>query len=173
MDPQAVMATASVLNLVVTGLQVVVTAALALVVYRGTVRIARLEFAKSLRELWMNTDSIALQDPETLMTADGLLTPKEGGAGIDFARKRWYVLAYLNPISTTYDGIRSGIYGSHTENRMQDVRTQLRVLLRDEDAYWVTQHHGHEPSFRQLCTEIRGQLLDEVRRSRQPNEPAL
>ena len=153
MDPQVV-------TIATTFAQMFLTGVLAWTVYRSTSRIARLDFSRSLRETWIGIDNLALADTATLLVADSLLTQREGRDATTFARKRWCILAYLNPIATAYQGVKEGIYvGRQKEERLTGVRTQLQVLMADADAYWVTQNHGHEDSFQRLCTEIRQGLL--------------
>jgi hypothetical protein len=148
------MAVAAVVQIAVTGL-------LALVVHMSTSKIARLEFGRSLREAWVTVDELALSDASTLKVAETLLEPNPHSTTEDFARKRWFLLAYLNPINTRWQAAQAGIFGRHKGGELQNVRNQLRALLDDEEAYWVTQHHGHEVEFRQLCTEIRDELRAE------------
>jgi hypothetical protein len=149
MDTDVVMASAAIGQVVLTGV-------LALVVSRSTNMIARLEFSRSVRDAWVSVDELALANEATLKEADGLLLPNPAGAAtVEFARKRWFILAYLNPINTTYQGVQDGIYGAREDEILAGIRAQLRVLLADEDAYWVSQHHGHDKSFRDFCAEVR------------------
>jgi hypothetical protein len=153
MDPQVVAISTTLAQMFLTGV-------LAWTVYRSTSRIARLDFGRSLRETWIAIDNLALADTETLLAADSLLTPREGRDATTFARKRWFILAYLNPVATAYQGVREGIYaGRQKEEMLAGVRSQLQVLMADEDAYWVSQNHGHEDSFQQFCTAIRESLI--------------
>jgi hypothetical protein len=135
--------------------QIIVTGLLAWVVYLSTAKIARLEFSRSLRDAWVGVDELALADQATLQAADTLLAQKPGSETIDFARKRWFILAYLNPINTAWQGAHEGIFGSRKDEILAGVKAQLEALLVDDDAYWVSQNHGHEKAFRELCTEIR------------------
>ena len=140
--------------------QIIVTAALAWVVYLSTNKLARLDFSRSVRDAWVAVDELALADAKTLDAADTLLMPKPPGSQTtDFARKRWFILAYLNPINTQFQGAQEGLFGSKTEDALANVRHQLGALLADDDAYWVSQHHGHDQAFRDLCTEIRAGIL--------------
>jgi hypothetical protein len=106
-----------------------------------------------MREAWIAVDELALANEATLQAADTLLEPKPRES-LEFARKRWFILAYLNPITTAWQGAHDGIFGSRKDDHLAGIRTQLEALLKDEDAYWVTQNHGHEKAFRKLCTEI-------------------
>lgn len=153
MDPQVVTVATTLAQMFLTGV-------LAWTVYRSTSRIARLDFSRSLRETWIGIDNLALADTATLLAADSLLTQRAGRDIATFARKRWFILAYLNPIATAYQGVKEGIYtGRQKEEMLAGVRSQLEVLMADEDAYWVTQNHGHEDSFQRFCTEIRHALV--------------
>jgi hypothetical protein len=153
MDPQVVTVSTTLAQMFLTGV-------LAWTVYRSTSRIARLDFSRSLRETWIGIDNLALSDTEILLAADSLLTQRKGRDRTTFARKRWFILAYLNPIATAFQGVKEGIYaGRQKDEMLAGVRSQLVVLLADEDAYWVTQNHGHEDSFQRFCTEIRQALV--------------
>jgi hypothetical protein len=135
--------------------QVILTGVLAWVLNRSTNTIARLDFSRSVRESWIGIDELALANEATLEAADSLLVPRPAHerTGLS-AHKRWFILAYLNPINTTYQGAIDGIFGSRKEEMLDSVRSQLQQLLVDHDAYWVSQNHGHDESFKALCTQI-------------------
>ncbi|HJQ21235.1 MAG TPA: hypothetical protein VJ867_12875 [Gemmatimonadaceae bacterium] len=148
-----------VVSVAISMLQLILTGVLAWIVHRSTSRITRLEFAKSIRDAWVTLDALALGDPETLKIADSLLhKPGDRPDADAFARKRWFILAYLNPIVTAYQGARDGLYGDRRKDVIRGVQTQLESLLRDDDAFWITQHHGHEASFQALCRVVRERI---------------
>ncbi len=154
MDNETTIATAAVAQAALALAGVISTLILGLVVYKSTSRIARLEHARSMRETWVTIDGLALADPTTLTLADALL-PQPPHPDASFARKRWFVLAYLNPIATAHQGAIDGIYGPEKDDVVAGIRAQLATLLRDDDVFWVTQNHGHEASFQALCRTIR------------------
>lgn len=143
-------------------LQLLATVAIAVVVHQSAGSVARIEILRSLRETWINIDSFALSDARTLNIADSLLPPRPPDppdrSGDSSARKRLFLLAYLNPIATWFDAVEEGIYGAKKEQNMAVVRGLLGVVLRDEDAYWVTQNHWYGDSFEKLCREIHSTL---------------
>src|SRR5262245_9462636 len=100
-----------VITVILLALQLAATVAIAWIVDRGAGRLARVNVLRSLRETWINIDFLALRDDRTLAIADSLLpspdTPKSEG----FARKRLFLLAYINPIATWFDAAEEGIYG--------------------------------------------------------------
>jgi hypothetical protein len=151
MDSEAVIASATVAQVILTGV-------LAAILQRSTNKIARVDFDRGVHETWIDVDELALAHDATLTTADSLLAPKPVHDPCEFARKRWFILAYLNPIATVYQGANDGIYGSRKKEMLAAIRSQLETLLVDDDAYWVSQHHGHEKSFQDFCTRIRERI---------------
>jgi hypothetical protein len=150
-----VAAALAIATVVVAVLQLGATAVIAIVLQRSTSKLARVELSRTLREAWVTIDSLALGDHEALQIADSLLPKHPTHEPDDFARKRLFILTYLNPIATWHHGVIEGIYGSQTKANLEVVRGLLTEVLDDDDAYWVSQNHWHDESFRTLCTEIR------------------
>jgi hypothetical protein len=151
-------ATVEILTLILLVAQLIATIAIAVVVHKSAARVARVDILRSLRETWINIDSFALGDDQALAIADSLLPdppePKPDG----FARKRVFLLAYLNPIATWFHAAEEGIYGNKTEENMDVVRGLLKSVLHDDDAFWVSQSHWYGTSFQELCKELRKSL---------------
>jgi hypothetical protein len=150
----------SLLQLFVSIAGVVITVWLALIVQRGAARLTELEFARAVRDTWLHVDDVTLRDPELVRLASQFLPPHET-ADPGFPRKRLWLLLQLNPMQTTYQAARQGVFGRDGKSAIEGIRSQLAFVVKDDDAYWVTQNQGYDAAFVALCREVR----DEVKRS--------
>jgi hypothetical protein len=144
----------SALQLAVSIAGVVVTVWLALIVQRSAAKLTGLEFTRALRESWIHVDDVTLRDPSLIRLANHF-HPRRETADPDFGRKRLYLFVYLNPINTTYQAALHGVYGARTKEMIDVIKDQLRIVVADDDAFWVTQNHGYDPDFTALCREVR------------------
>jgi hypothetical protein len=142
------------LGLFVALLTLLVTAALTVVVYYATKRIAEMEYARSVRDAWMVADSLALQDDVMLGIADKLFHPDKQPRSTEKQRKIWFAYTVLNLHSSTFFGIKHGLFNSVTEGHLADM---MRALLQDDDFFDITQHGGHEPEFIDFCRRVRAE----------------
>ena len=150
----------SLLQLIVSIAGVVITIWLAVIVQRSAARLTELEFARAVRDTWLHVDDVTLRDPELVRIASQFLPPHET-TDPAFQRKRLWLLLQLNPLQTTYQAARQGLFGRDGTDSIAAIRSQLAFIVNDDDAYWVTQNQGYDPAFVALCREVR----DEVKRN--------
>ncbi|MEO6349223.1 MAG: hypothetical protein ABIP53_01085 [Candidatus Limnocylindrales bacterium] len=136
---------------------VVVTLWLALVVQRSAAKLTRLEFTRALRETWMHADDVTLRDPSLISLANQF-HPHHETADPAFEQKRLYLFVYLNPINTAYQAALQGVYGTNVQEAIDAIKDQLKPVVADDDAFWVTQNHGYDPEFAALCRAVRQSL---------------
>lgn len=147
----------SLVQLVISIVGVIITVWLALIVQRGAARITQLEFARALQDSWIHVDDVTLRDPDLIRLAQQYWPPhKTSDPG--FGQKRLYLFIYLSPLLTTYQAARQGLFGKASAESIETIKQQLAYVVRDDDAYWVTQNQGYDPDFRALCREVREKL---------------
>jgi hypothetical protein len=144
----------SVVQLAVSIVGVAITVWLALIVNRSAARITQLEFSRALRDSWIHVDDVTLRDPALIQLSEQLLPPHET-ADPGFAKKRLFLFVYLSPFNTSYQAARQGLFGSAGQQSIDDIKSQLAFVVRDDDAYWVTQNQGFDPDFKAMCREVR------------------
>lgn len=147
----------SLLQLMVSIAGVVITIWLAVIVQRSAARLTELEFARAVRDTWLHVDDVTLRDPELIRLASQFLAPHET-ADPAFPRKRLWLLLQLNPMQTTYQAARQGVFGRDGKSAIEGIRSQLAFVVKDDDAYWVTQNQGYDPAFVALCREVREEV---------------
>jgi len=144
-------------QLIISIVGITITAWLALIVQRSATRISQLEFNRALRDSWNHVDEMVLQKPELLELMDQYLEPHET-ADPNFAQKRSFLFVYLNPIYTTYQAARQGMSSGGSAETIATVKAQLARVVRDEDAYWLTQNQGYDSDFMAICREVHDSL---------------
>ena len=147
----------ALVQLAVSVVGISITVWLALIVKRSTTKIAQLEFNRALRDSWMHVDQMTLQDPNLVGLMDQYLPPHKT-ADPGFGRKRLFLLVFLNPMYTTYQAAQQGLSSGSAAETIATIKSQLAYVVRDEDAYWVTQNQGYDPDFAALCREVRESL---------------
>ena len=149
----------SLVQVVVSIAGLVITIWLALIVQRGAARLTELEFARAVRDTWLHVDDVTLRDPDLVRLANQFLPPHET-TDPAFPQKRLWLLLQLNPLQTTYQAARQGLFGRDGASSIEAIKSQLAFVVKDDDAYWVTQNQGYDPAFMELCRAVR----DEVKR---------
>ena len=144
----------SLLQLIVATAGIVVTIWLALIVQRSAARLTQLEFSRALSDSWIHVDDVTLSDPELVRLAEKFHAPHET-ADPAFQKKRLYLLVFLNPLQTAYQAARQGVFGRNSAKSIETIKAQLAYVVKDDDAYWVTQNQGYDPDFAALCREAR------------------
>jgi hypothetical protein len=147
----------SILQLVVSIASVLITIWLAVIVQRGAARLTELEFARAVRDTWIRVDEVTLRDPDLIRLASQFLPPHQS-TDPEFQQKRLWLLLQLNPLQTTYQAARQGLYGRDGTDAIESIRSQLKFVVKDDDAYWVTQNQGYDPAFTALCREVRDEV---------------
>ena len=147
----------ALVQLAVSVVGISITVWLALIVQRSTTRLARLEFNRAVRDSWMHVDEMTLRDPGLLKFMNDHMAPHES-ADPAFGQKRLFLLVYLNPLYTTYQAARQGLSSASAAETVASIKSQLAYVVRDDDAYWVTQNQGYDPDFATLCREVREAL---------------
>jgi hypothetical protein len=110
---------------------------LSAVVFYHTRKAAALESLRAVRDSWMQLDTMALADDRPLRIAHHLFHP-DAALNIEHARKRWILLSALNPVVSDFMAARAGVTPSAGDT-IAGCRAMLGSLLRDEDAYALTQ----------------------------------
>ena len=133
---------------------VLITIWLALIVNRSAARITQLEFARSIQDSWIHVDDVTLRDPALIKLSERFHPPHET-SDPNFPLKRHFLFIYLSPLNTTYQAARQGLFGKAGAQSIADIKEQLKFVVRDDDAYWLTQHQSFDPDFKALCHEAR------------------
>jgi len=148
----------SFLQLGVSIVGVAITVWLALIVNRSAERITHLQVTSAVRDSWIHVDDVALRDPALVELFKHFHPPHET-TDPGFEQKRLFLFVYLNPLNTTYQAARQGLYGkAGSQAALEDLRKLLAYVVRDDDAYWVTQNHLFDIDFKALCREVRESL---------------
>src|SRR5919202_2990167 len=93
-----------IVQLIVALTGLIVSAALTVLVYRGTRQFAEAQYWRSVRETWMDIDKFALADDRNLRVADSLFHPDSDNQPLEEARKRWFAYMVLNAFVSMYYG---------------------------------------------------------------------
>ena len=147
----------SLLQLIVSIAGVLITIWLAVIVQRSAARLTELEFSRAVRDTWMHVDDVTLRDPDLLRLASQFLPPHET-TDPGFQKKRLWLLVQLNPLQTSYQAARQGLFGRDGTSSIESIKSQLAFVVKDDDAYWVTQNQGYDPAFMALCREVRDEV---------------
>ena len=144
-------------QLVVSIAGLLITVWLALIVQRSAARLTQVEFARALSDSWIHVDDVTLRDPDLVRLASQFHPPHQT-ADPSFQQKRLYLLVYLNPLQTWYQAARHGVFGKNGTKTIETIKSQLAYVVKDDDAYWVTQNQGYDPDFVALCREVREEI---------------
>src|SRR5688500_10571380 len=131
----------SLVQLVVSIAGVVITVWLALIVQRSAARLTQLEFSRALFDTWLHVDDITLRDPDLIRLVDQFQPPRHTKDPA-FQKKRLFRLVFLNPLQTGYQAARQGFFGPNRARSIETIKSQLAYVVKDDDAYWVTQNQG-------------------------------
>jgi hypothetical protein len=71
---------------------------------------------------------------------------------------RLFLLVYLNPLQTAYQAARQGYFGPNGAKSIESIKSQLAYVVKNDDAYWVTQNQGYDPDFMVLCRDVRNEI---------------
>ena len=147
----------SLLQLVAAIAGLFITVWLALIVQRSAARLTQLEFARAVRDTWLHVDDVTLRDPDLIRLVDQFQPPRET-ADPAFQKKRLFLLVFLNPLQTAYQAARQGFFGPNSAKSIESIKAQLAYVVKDDDAYWVTQNQGYDPDFMDLCRDVRNAI---------------
>ncbi|MEJ2791188.1 MULTISPECIES: hypothetical protein [unclassified Pseudoxanthomonas] len=146
------MITADWLNVVLAGVNIVVTAFIALAVHRASKRSARMEHDRGIKDAWINIDMAALQDPDNMRLLDQLIHADQQGADPDASRRRWLAYMVLNPLEAAWSGAKFG----HLPDAVLDSSERtMRGLVQHDDVYALIQGFVYSMEFRARCAELR------------------
>lgn len=126
--------------------------AIAVVLYRTSRTIERQNFSNSLRNAWIDIDSVALQDEATLHEIDFLLHPDRKDDPIEIKRRRWLCYMIGNTLSVNYNGIKSKLLPD-VDGSFHSLQRSLEGLTRHPEFMQVTEYF-YEDEFRILCRDI-------------------
>lgn len=144
----------TVAQLVASVAGVLITVWIAFLVQRSATKLTQLEFTRAVRESWIHVDELTLGDANLLRLANTFL-PQRQGADEAFGQKRIFLLSYLIPLSTTYLAATQGLFGDKGREVIETVKLHIGLVVADDDGFWVTQNHGHDPDFMAMCREVR------------------
>jgi hypothetical protein len=148
----------SVLQVGVSIVGVAITVWLALIVNRSAAKITEVEISRALRDSWIHVDDVTLRDPALIKLAQHFQPPHES-TDPQFEQKRLFLFVYLNPLNTTYQAARQGLFGkAGSQAAIADIKNLLAYVVRDDDAFWVIQNHWFDAGFKGLCNEMRESL---------------
>ena len=98
------------IQIAVSFLTLVVTSLLTYLIHKWSKKSSSIEFTRSIRDAWVNIDSLVLKDSELLLIADSLLDPSpEKETDENKIKKRWLTLMILNTLASTFDGRERGL----------------------------------------------------------------
>ena len=141
-----------VVEVVIAFLSLVVTAAVTVLVYRGTKAIAAIEYSRAMRDAWMMFDATALGSDAMLAAADELMDPGTRGDSMESRRRRWLAFMVLNIQASTFDGHQKKLLKD--EDARASYEQLLMPLVRNAEVYQLTQSRGYSPAFRKYCRDL-------------------
>jgi hypothetical protein len=144
--------------------------AIAVVVYRASNLIARMQYEWSVREAWNALDSVALSDERMLVMADRLMDPSSTNRSLEAIQRKWFVFMVLNALASSYMGAKRGLTQSKKDT-LSICTHHLSRLVVDDEIFALTQH-GYEKDFSAFCRNIREQQLAQ-RASEKSDGPTL
>src|SRR5262245_56919353 len=100
MSTDQIQAYSAIAQTVIAFLSVILSGAVAYLVYRGTKVIAALEHSRALKEAWMTFDAAALANDDLLVAADELMDLGTRGDALALRRKRWLGFMVLNILAS-------------------------------------------------------------------------
>lgn len=145
---------------VISFLNLVVTAILTYMIHNWSKKSSSIEFTRSIRDAWVNIDSLVLQDNELLLIADSILDPSPVKETDEYKiKKRWLTLMILNTLASTFDGRQRGFI--EEGEALKAFEALLKPIISDEDTFRLTQERGHSRAFSEYCKEMRDKLSSE------------
>ena len=145
-----------VAQLIVALSALVVSAGVSVIAYRGTKRIAEIQYWRGVRDSWMDIDKIALSNDEMLKMVDSLFHPDLAGQLIEDIRKRWFGYMAFNAFVSQYFGA-GPVEDVDESGRRARVAAQLKPLMKDDVLYNLAQTGVYGPQFENLCRKLREQ----------------
>ena len=133
-------------------LQVLATMTIALVVYRQTTRLKRIEMAKQLNDAYNLVTTIALSRDENLVALDSI-GRESVDEPIEVRRKRWCAFVWLVALENTYMMNKHQLVDVRYAD--QALKHQLELILADKQIFDIICERGYEPAFVEYCREIR------------------
>lgn len=152
------------LNVVLAGVNIAVTALIALAVHRASRRAAQLEHDRGIKDAWINIDMAALQDPDNMRLLDQMIHADADDGDPDAQRRRWLAYMVLNPLEAAWSAAK---FGHLSGGVLDSSERTMRGLVRHEDVYALIQGFVYSSEFRARCTVLRKEWLAERARSAQ------
>jgi hypothetical protein len=133
---------------------VIASVAIPVVIERRSRRHARVEYMKSIHDMWMHFDAVALSDHRLLELADEFNDPDTSHATIDERRKKWLAYMVINIHFARFVAAEQDLSVDPFPEAMGGLCESLRRLVRDPVAYAITQN-AYQGRFKALCEELR------------------
>ena len=140
---------ASVICAIAQGLTAVAGFVLSWVVWKGGSRLARIEYMRSIQDLWSTSNIALLGNPEIARLSDKLFGVKRVDKDDEFYQKRYLAFLYLNIIEASFLGHSCNLVEkSYHEEMTLDI---LDPMLRDEDVVDQIRNGGFSANFVSYC----------------------
>jgi hypothetical protein len=98
---------------------------------RRSKRQARAQYQKSIHDMWMHFDEVALTSTEYLKLADSILEPHNGHLTDGERVKRWLGYMIWNMVHCSFMAIEHGLSLRSNDVERQDLEARIRGLCRD------------------------------------------
>jgi hypothetical protein len=145
-----------VFRLVVGLLQIGATAAIAIVVYRQTNRLKKIELTKQAIDVWNFANSVALSRDENLLAFDSIGREATSDP-IEVRRKRWCAFIWLVALEATFVMQKEGMIDKKSAS--QTLKHSLELILVDDLVYSLVLERGYDPEFVALCESVRKEVM--------------
>lgn len=140
------------LSLIISVLSLVSSIAIALILYSASKKIEIQGFSNTLRDCWIQTDSLVLSNDMLLTEMDYLLHPDQRDSTIAEKRRRWLSYLIANTLSVNYNGIKHNLLPDPKASEDSLIRS-LEGLTRHKEFMDIVDYF-YEKDFRDLCYNI-------------------
>jgi hypothetical protein len=148
------METSDILTLIFGITQTLATIAIAYVLYKQAKIHKTIEIETNLTNAWNVANSVALSSNENLETFESM--GKGKFISPEFSRKRWCAFIWLQPLQQSFFAMKHNLMDSEYAN--QTLKQQLKIILHDDDIFWLILYRGFSPKFVDYCKGVRTEI---------------
>lgn len=139
----------SAIGAVAQGLTAIAGFVLSWVIWKGTSRLARVEYMRSIQGLWSAANTALLENPSIARLSDKLFGIERNNRDSEYYQKRDLAFLYLNIIEASFLGYSCNVVAKpYHEEMANDI---LDPMLRDEDVLDQIRNGGFSSDFVAYC----------------------
>lgn len=155
--------TTEMLGVLVTAINVVMTAYIAYAVQKAGRNGVKMEQDRGIKGAWIEIDRTALASSQDLDLLDAMIHPdKTKDRQID-RRKRWLAYMVLNPLEAAWSSASSG---NMQLGALASSERTMRGMVADDTVYELIQQFVYGTDFQKRCAALREELLEERAKSK-------